>query len=153
MRCSRTSGGTFGMEQSQTFAMRDILHAAAAQEEEEFAPVRLSEPEDNFAAGIVDLALLAVQNDAPDLDRTVWDMVTKQREDSGEGNPQCGEMGGVAGGVLRDGGSPGDQVQRPRGRTRVVPPAVALPVVVLLAGAKAMRPARPLQAVVQLTTV
>ena len=38
--------------------------------------MRLSEPEDNFAAGIVDLALLAVQNDAPDLDRTVWDMVT-----------------------------------------------------------------------------
>ena len=50
--------------------------AAAAQEEEELAPVRLSEPEDNFAVGIVDLALLAVQNDAPDLDRTVWDMVT-----------------------------------------------------------------------------
>ena len=46
---------TFGMEQSQTFAMRDIPHAAAALEEEEFAPVRLSEPEDNFVVIIVDL--------------------------------------------------------------------------------------------------
>ena len=36
---------TFGMEQGQTFAMGDIPHAAAAPEEEEFAPVRLSEPE------------------------------------------------------------------------------------------------------------
>ena len=32
---------TFGMEQRQTFAMCDIPHAAAAPEEEEFAPVRL----------------------------------------------------------------------------------------------------------------
>ena len=39
---------------------RRAPHAAAAPEEEEFAPVRLSEPEDNFAANIVDLALLAV---------------------------------------------------------------------------------------------
>ena len=69
---------TFGIEQGQTFAMGDIPHAAAAQEEEDFAPVRLSEQEDNFAVNIrvVDLALLAVQQDAPDLDRTVWDMVT-----------------------------------------------------------------------------
>ena len=66
------------MEQSQTFAMRDILHAAAAQEEEEFAPVRLSEPEDNFAVSIVDLALLAVQDETTaDLDRSIWDTVTR----------------------------------------------------------------------------
>ena len=32
---------TFGMEQGQTFAMGDVPHAAAAPEEEEFAPVRL----------------------------------------------------------------------------------------------------------------
>ena len=38
--------------------------------------MRLSEPEDSFVVGIVDLAMLAVQQDAPDLDRTVWDMVT-----------------------------------------------------------------------------
>ena len=38
--------------------------------------MRLSEPEDSFAVGIVDLAMLAVQQDAPDLDRNVWDMVT-----------------------------------------------------------------------------
>ena len=67
---------TFGMEQGQTFAMGDVPHAAAAPEEEEFAQVRLSEPEDSFVVGIVDLAMLAVQQDAPDLDRTVWDMVT-----------------------------------------------------------------------------
>ena len=51
---------TFGTEHGQTFAMDAAPKAAAAQEEEELAPVRLSEPEDNFAANIVDLALLAV---------------------------------------------------------------------------------------------
>ena len=60
------------MEQSQTFAMGYIPHAAAAPEEEEFAPVRLSEPEDNFAVNIVDLALLAVQDETTaDLDRSL----------------------------------------------------------------------------------
>ena len=69
---------TFGMEQGQTFAMGDIPHAAAAPEEEEFAPVRLSEPEDNFAVNIVDLALLAVQDETTaDLDRIIWDTVTR----------------------------------------------------------------------------
>ena len=68
----------FGMEQSQTSAMRDIPHAAAAPEEEEFAPVRLSEPEDNFVVIIVDLALLAVQDETTaDLDRSIWDTVTR----------------------------------------------------------------------------
>ena len=66
----------FGTEHAQTFAMDAAPKAVAAPEEEELALVRLSEPEDNLAAGIVDLALLAVQNDAPDLDRTVWGMVT-----------------------------------------------------------------------------
>ena len=65
------------MEQSQTFAMGYIPHAAAAPEEEEFALVRLSEQEDNFAVNIVDLALLAVQDETTaDLDRTIWDTVT-----------------------------------------------------------------------------
>ena len=67
---------TFGKEQGQKFAMDAAPKAAAAPEEEELAQVRLGEPEDNFAACIVDLALMAAQNDAPDLDRTVWDMVT-----------------------------------------------------------------------------
>ena len=68
---------TFGMEQAQTFALGDIPHAAAAPEEEEFAPVRLTEPEDNFAANIVDLALLAVQDGTTaNLDRSIWDTVT-----------------------------------------------------------------------------
>ena len=70
---------TFGMAQGQTFAMGDIPHAAAAQEEEDFAPVRLSEQEDNFAVNIrvVDLALLEIQDETTaDLDRTIWDTVT-----------------------------------------------------------------------------
>ena len=56
--------------------MDDVPKAVAAPEEEELAPVQLSEQKDNFAVGMVDLALLAVQQDAPDLDRIVWDMVT-----------------------------------------------------------------------------
>ena len=68
---------TFGMEQGQTFAMGDIPYAAAAPEEE-FSPVRLSEPEDIFAVNIVDLALLAVQDETTaDLDRTIWCTVTR----------------------------------------------------------------------------
>ena len=68
---------TFGMEQGQTYTMGDIPHAAAAPEEEEFAPVRHSELEDKFAVNIVDLALLAVQDQTTaDLDRTIWDTVT-----------------------------------------------------------------------------
>ena len=39
----------FGTEQAQTFATGDIPHAAAAPEEEGFAPARLSEPGDSFA--------------------------------------------------------------------------------------------------------
>ena len=102
---------TFGTEHGQTFSIDAAPQAVAAPEEEELGPVRLSELEDNFAVGIVDLAMLAVQTDAPDLDRTVWGMVT----DRGEGDPQCGERRcGVAGGVLRDGGPPGGQIQRKR---------------------------------------
>ena len=56
---------TFGTEHAQMFAMDDVPHTAAAPEEEELAPVLLSEPEDNFEVGIVDLALLAVQTDTP----------------------------------------------------------------------------------------
>ena len=67
---------TFGTEHGQTFAIDAAPKAPAEPEEEELAPVRLGEQEDNFAAGIVDLALMAAQNDDPDLDRTVWDMVT-----------------------------------------------------------------------------
>ena len=67
---------TFGTEHGQTFAIDAAPKAAAAPEEEELAPVRLGEPEDNFADSIVELALMAAQNEAPDLDRTVWDMVT-----------------------------------------------------------------------------
>ena len=40
--------------------------------------MRLSKPEDNFAVNIVDLALLAVQDETTaDLDRTIWDTVTR----------------------------------------------------------------------------
>ena len=67
---------TFGTEHDQTFAMDAASKVAAEPEEEELAPVRLGEPEDNFAVGIVHLALMAAQNDAPGLDQTVWDMVT-----------------------------------------------------------------------------
>ena len=80
----------------------------------ELAPVRLGAPEDNFA-DIVDLALMAAQNQERDLDRTMWDLVT--------GNVKTAEK------VITmwtswhrwrttlPGGLPGGQVQRPRDRT------------------------------------
>ena len=67
---------TFGTEHGQTFAS-DVA-PSAAPEEEDLAPVRLGAQEDNFAVNIVDLALMAAQNEERDLDRTrrtVWNLI------------------------------------------------------------------------------
>ena len=82
--------------------------------------MRLAAPENNFAVNIVDLALMAAQNEKSglgDLDRTVWDLINGnlKSQDRGEGCPLSGQAG-VAGGPLRAGGPPGGQVHRPRDR-------------------------------------
>ena len=68
---------TFGAEHvqsSQTYA--SDAAPSAEPEEEELALVRLGAQEDNFAVNIVDLALMAAQNNERDLERTVLDLVT-----------------------------------------------------------------------------
>ena len=65
---------TFGTEHGQTYA--SDAAPSAEPEEEEFAPVRLGAQEDNFSVNIVDLALIAAQNNERDLERTAWDLVT-----------------------------------------------------------------------------
>ena len=68
---------TFGAEHvqsSQTYA--SDAAPSAEPEEEELALVRLGAQEDNFAVNIVDLALMAAQNNERDLELTVLDLVT-----------------------------------------------------------------------------
>ena len=69
MRCSRPSG----REHGQTFA--SDAAPSPEQEEEELAPVLLGAPEDNFAVNIVDLALMAAQNEERYLDWTFWNLI------------------------------------------------------------------------------